>query len=147
MKALKTRLFGLLAILLVCTLGVNAQIYSKSMNRSGNDLVLHVESEGFLEGPQEVVREFDSNFTLELTSGHVGGGSSVDEVEYRTLPSYTASAVALLLLEEMDSDIKVEGWMLEPFEVKGEAKPQEFDDRIQEDDIEIEPWMLNAELW
>lgn len=148
MKTLKNRTVGIvttLVLLLPVFAFVNAQTIGEVINETSNSMVLRLESKDKLDAPAKIMLVYDSNMiTLESTSVMTRGMGVSSSRSYGS--SYKmSSALAVALIEDIEDDIELEEWMLQPFEM--EASRASLLKQDEEEEMELEPWMTDLNHW
>jgi hypothetical protein len=150
MKTLKNKTVGIIAtlmLLLPVFTFVDAQTIGEVVNETSNSMVLRLESKEKLNAPSKIMLVYDSNMiTLESTSGVIRRYSSSSSSSKNYENSYNSySALEMALVVDLEDDIELEEWMLEPFELQAEATSYL---KLEEDEeIVLEPWMTDLSHW
>jgi hypothetical protein len=150
MKTLKNKTVGIIAtlmLLLPVFTFVDAQTIGEVVNETSNSMLLRLESKEKLNAPSKIMLVYDSNMiTLESTSGVIRRYSSSSSSSKNYENSYNSySALEMALVVDLEDDIELEEWMLEPFELQAEATSYL---KLEEDEeIVLEPWMTDLSHW
>lgn len=149
MKALKFKTVGIVAILVLLVsvfAGLNAQTIGEVINETSNSMVLRLESQEKLDAPSKIMLVYDSNtITLESTSGLARAVNTSSGLSYGH--SYSmSSALAMALVVDLEDEMEIEDWMLEPFDLAA-AETAMLLKQDEEDEMSLEPWMTDLSLW
>lgn len=148
MNALKNKTVGLIAtfmLLLPVFALVDAQTIGEVINETSNSMVLRLESKEKLDAPSKIMLVYDSNMiTLESTSGVARNYSASSSMKYGNSFS-SSSALAMALVVDLEDDIALEEWMLEPFEMQAQAPS--YLKLEEEEEMALEPWMTDLSHW
>lgn len=149
MKALKLKTVGIVAILsllLSVFAGLNAQTIGQVINETNNSMVLRLESQEKLYAPSKIMLVYDSNtITLESTSGLARVVNTTSPMRYGH--SYSmSSALAMALVVDLEDEMEIEDWMLEPFDFAADETALLLK-QDEEDEMSLEPWMTDLSLW
>lgn len=149
MRNFKIRTIGLLAatmMLLSFISFLNAQPTEDPKTDNKNEVHIQIVSEEYLESPLQVVLVYDSELTS-LESGLTYALNTSVTTSSFARGAYSASSMLeSALYEEMEQEIPLEEWMLEPFELESASA---FSDDIEEDEEEVllEAWMTDLKVW
>ncbi len=149
MKTLKNKTVGIIAtlmLLLPVFTFVDAQTIGEVVNETSNSMLLRLESKEKLNAPSKIMLVYDSNMiTLESTSGVIRRYSSSSSSKNYENSYNSYSALEMALVVDLEDDIELEEWMLEPFELQAEATSYL---KLEEDEeIVLEPWMTDLSHW
>ena len=91
--------------------------------------------------PVQLLFAYDSN----LNKSEVSSVIIKTQVNHSDEKLYNnASTLELELDVEMEEDMNIEGWMLNPYYVENDSL-ENFE--VEEEDLAVEPWMTDASMW
>ena len=91
--------------------------------------------------PDQLLFAYDSN----LNKSEVSSVILKTQVNHADVKLYNnASTLELELDVEMEEDMNIEGWMLNPYYVENDPL-ENFE--VEEEDLAVEPWMTDASMW
>ncbi len=123
---------------------LTAQTVVRILDNTDNSLNIELVGNKKLSIPDQIILVFDSSVVSFKASSAFTSISKFEENSYLSNDLSEPRMLSSLLAEEIEDDMEIEGWMLEPFEVNntpGFLRP------AKEEEIPLEPWMTDLSQW
>ena len=124
----------------------NAQTVTEIINNPDNSIVFRIENLNTDNSPTKILLVYDSNLiTLETTSVKTNMYHAKSNTASSMMKYSPAAALASTLAVELEKELEVEEWMLEPFTIA--QNTNDYLKTDSEEELSIEEWMYDLNSW
>lgn len=123
---------------------IHAQSVVRVLENTDNSIIVELAGQKKLSNPDQIILVFDSSTVTFEASAAFTSKSKLEETSYAPKEYSGSMLLASLLAEEIEDEMEIEDWMLEPF---GVNTTPEFLEPVAEEEMLLEPWMTDLSQW